>query len=83
MPIFSSDDPSGWLFRVERYFILNHMVESEKITAAVVCLEGKALGWYQWMEVRSPILTWPVFRSAVRRHFCNSQVGSDHEHLFH
>lgn len=42
----------GWIFRVERYFQVNIIHEAEKLEVVVVCLEGLALGWYQWLETR-------------------------------
>ncbi|WVZ15409.1 hypothetical protein V8G54_012975 [Vigna mungo] len=43
VPFFSGDDPHGWVYRVERYFEVNRVLEAEK---------GKALNWYQWWESR-------------------------------
>lgn len=52
MPIFSGENPDGWLFRVERYFEVNGLTEREKLGAIVVSLDGDALSWYQWTEAR-------------------------------
>lgn len=43
LPVFAGEDPSGWLFRVERYFLVNTIVDQEKMEATMVCLEGRAL----------------------------------------
>lgn len=40
---------------MERYFKVNGITEDEKLFAVAVCLEGRALTWYQWLETRSPI----------------------------
>lgn len=46
MPVFEGEDPLGWIFRVERYFLVNGVPEVEKLDAAMVSLEGKALSWF-------------------------------------
>lgn len=53
--MFEGEDPLGWFSRVEHYFILNSVGESEKLEAVVVCLEGKALNWYHYVEIRTPV----------------------------
>lgn len=40
IPLFSGDDPLGWIFRAERYFKVNKVTEGEKRDAAVLCFEG-------------------------------------------
>ncbi|KAF7810390.1 Retrotransposable element Tf2 [Senna tora] len=47
LPIFNGEDPIGWLFRVERYFIVNAVPGEEKLDDVAVCMEGKALNWLQ------------------------------------
>lgn len=69
LPIFDGEDPIGWLFRVERYFRINAVAEMERLEAAIVCLEGKALNWYQWVETRAPIREWSEFKQELLRRF--------------
>ncbi|RDX80407.1 Retrovirus-related Pol polyprotein, partial [Mucuna pruriens] len=60
VPYFTGEDPNGWIHRVERYFDINHILEEEKVLAASICLEGKALNWFQLVlrvEERSLLLT--------------------------
>lgn len=52
----------GWIFRVERYFAVNEISEAERLQAVGVCLEGKALNWYYWMESLQQMLTWEDFK---------------------
>lgn len=47
LTIFQGEDPHGWIFRAERYFAINDIEEGERVMAASVCIEGRALGWYQ------------------------------------
>ncbi|KAF7814834.1 Splicing factor U2AF 65 kDa subunit [Senna tora] len=73
MPLFNGEDPIGWLFRVERYFSINGITTEEKLEAASVCLEGRALNWLQWMETRDPIQNWSDFKRELLHRFHHSQ----------
>ncbi|KAJ1383053.1 hypothetical protein SESBI_43701 [Sesbania bispinosa] len=67
--IFSGDDAHGWINRVERYFKLNGLANSEKLNAVVVALEDRALNWFQWWEEQTPTPNWEQFKEAVIRRF--------------
>ena len=82
MPVFEGEDAHGWIYRVERYFAVNGLTEDEKLTAAALCLEGKALAWYQWCEQRDPMHTWEDFKTQVLDRFRPLQEGDYHEQFF-
>ncbi|XP_028775121.1 uncharacterized protein LOC114732011 [Neltuma alba] len=82
LPIFIGEDPLGWFFKVERYFRVNAIPEAERLEAAVVCLEGKALNWYQWVESRTTIRGWQEFKREALRRFHPSQLGDSYEMLY-
>ncbi|KAK9033095.1 hypothetical protein V6N11_018133 [Hibiscus sabdariffa] len=42
LPIFSGDNPYGWLNRAERYFHFNGIANEDKLEDATVCLDSKA-----------------------------------------
>ena len=42
MPPFDGSDLDGWLSKVERFFKLNRMSETEKMDAVMVNMEGDA-----------------------------------------
>ena len=46
LSIFEGEHPVGWIFRVERYFVVNEISEAARLQAGSVCLERKALNWY-------------------------------------
>ena len=48
IPIFDGEDAFGWTNKVECYFKIKGMEEEDRIQAAMVAMEGKALTWYQW-----------------------------------
>lgn len=81
LPVFNGDDPIGWTFRTDRYFHVNRFEEEEKVEAAAVCMEGRALSWYQWEDSRAPIQTWELFKAALIERFRPSFQGSPQEAL--
>lgn len=82
LPLFSGEDPLGWIFRIERYFTANALSEPEKLDAGVVSLEGKALTWFQWWETRAPVTSWSDFKKEVIERFHCKQLGDEYEQLF-
>lgn len=54
-------------------------MEDEKFDAAVVCLEGRALVWFQWLETRTPVKNWGDFKMAYVDRFRHSQLGNIYE----
>lgn len=58
LPLFHGEDPHGWVFRAERYFTINDVDEGDMVLAASVCMEGKALGWFQWLDAQEPFADW-------------------------
>lgn len=66
IPLFTCENPIGWLFKLERYFSINAIEEPDKLEVAVVCLEDKALNWFQWLEVRNPVKSWSDFKRQVK-----------------
>lgn len=81
IPIFLSENLDGWLFKVEHYFLVNEVLETEKLEAIAVCLEGDALTWLQWREGRLPISSWTEFKSELLRRFHDPRKGNNYELL--
>ncbi|XP_028548515.1 uncharacterized protein LOC114579020 [Dendrobium catenatum] len=82
MPIFEGEYMYEWIFKVERYFAVNGLTREEKLTAAYLCLEGKALSWYHWRDQRRPIRNWREFNDCIIERFQTDQVGDFYEQLF-
>ena len=55
LPLFSGENPDGWVYRIERYFLLTRMTETMMLETAIVSLDGDALTWFQWENQRRPI----------------------------
>jgi hypothetical protein len=52
--MFDGEDVLGWTSCIEHYFDLMGLTKQDKIQAAMVAMEGKALTWYWWWEFCSP-----------------------------
>ena len=65
LPLFSGDNPDGWIFRAERYNLLNRLSEEHMLEAAIIGLEGDALTWFQWEHQRRPILSWATLKQLI------------------
>ncbi|XP_028552250.1 uncharacterized protein LOC114580023 [Dendrobium catenatum] len=79
IPIFEGEDAYGWIYRVERYFAVNGVTEEEKLMAVPVCLEGKALAWFQWLEGRQHVRSWEEFKDLLLHRFRMSSEGTHYE----
>lgn len=56
MPSFEGKEPDNWIMRAEMYFDFFRLSEEDKVTAAVVAMDGPALQWYQWENRRRLVL---------------------------
>lgn len=72
LPVFSGDDPTGWLFKAEHYFTINGVPECEKVISSAVWMEGMALVWFQWVEARKPRMDWREFQDLLLERFHSS-----------
>ena len=50
-PTFEGENPSGWVYKCERFFKYNGLEEFDMVGLATIHLEGKALVWFQGYEV--------------------------------
>ncbi|PKU67640.1 hypothetical protein MA16_Dca011218 [Dendrobium catenatum] len=82
MPIFEGEDMYGWIYKVERYFAVNGLTEEEKLTAAGLCLEGKALSLFQWRDQRRSIRNWREFKDCIIKRFQTDWGGDFYEQFF-
>jgi len=76
MPIFSGENPDGWLYRAERYFEVNGLIEREKLGAIAVSLDGDVLSWLQWTEAKTSIQSWQQFQEQLLLRFRSTQEGN-------
>lgn len=63
LPVFERDDTINWIFKVERYFEVNHLTEREKLIVVGVCMEGRTLSWFKWRVKRQSFSRWVEFQN--------------------
>lgn len=68
-PKFSGEDPSGWVYKCERFFYYNMIENNNRVKLATLHLEGKALNWYQWFEKCHGQMTWVLFKDGIVSRF--------------
>lgn len=81
MPIFEGVDAHEWLYLVLCYFTLNDFLDKERLAAAGVWLEGKALTWFQGRERWQPLGSWGEFKDQRLVWFRATQTGDIYEKL--
>ncbi|KAA0061684.1 transposon Tf2-1 polyprotein isoform X1 [Cucumis melo var. makuwa] len=58
MLVFDGTDPDSWLFRADCYFKIHNLLDSEKLTVAVISFDGPALDFYRSQEEREAFKGW-------------------------
>lgn len=76
LPLFSEENPEGWVYQAELYFLLSRIPENLMLEIAVIALEGDALTWFQWKNQRHRITTWATLKTLLLSRFRAQPVGS-------
>uniref|UniRef100_A0A803P2L5 Retrotransposon gag domain-containing protein n=1 Tax=Cannabis sativa TaxID=3483 RepID=A0A803P2L5_CANSA len=73
------DNPKGWVYRAERYFLICRLTEPMMLETAIVGLDGDALTWFQWENQRRPINSWETLKHLLLHRFRAVPIGSPSE----
>lgn len=46
LPVFGGENPDGWVYQNERYFLLMHINEQQMLETTIIGLDGDALTWF-------------------------------------
>ncbi|KAL5549713.1 hypothetical protein UlMin_004944 [Ulmus minor] len=71
------EDPTKWICKVEKYFTLHDIAESDKVTLASFYLDGDADLWFQILEHELIYVTWEDFKNGIQSRFGPNQF-EDH-----
>ncbi|GKB50488.1 reverse transcriptase [Tanacetum coccineum] len=68
---FDGEEVVSWLYRVNNFFEMDHIVENEqKVRLVSMHLFGKALNWQKYfMSKFGEVMTWEVYRTHVQKWF--------------
>ena len=64
-PHFSGEDPTGWIYKAEKFFRYQHTATNERVVLASFHLQDDALQWNQWFEKARLNITWEEFTQAL------------------
>lgn len=76
------DDAMGWIFKINQFFDYQENPEEERITLASFYMDGKALGWFQWMYCHGLITSWNGLLHALETRFAPSFYDDPRGALF-
>ncbi|GMN60734.1 hypothetical protein TIFTF001_029824 [Ficus carica] len=79
MPVFEGSNLEGWVFRAKRFFTINRLSKLQKLEAATISMDGKALAWFQWENGRWPTCSWSILKLNLLDRFRLSEEGSSCE----
>ncbi|CAI9284151.1 unnamed protein product [Lactuca saligna] len=65
----SKKDPRTIRTRVERFFEIQDIGVPDCLKAATICLDGKALAWFHWSQVRDPFHSWEDLKERLLERF--------------
>ncbi|CAH1451320.1 unnamed protein product [Lactuca virosa] len=68
-PIFEGEDAFGWIYKVKRFFEIQDIGVRDRLKAATICLDGKALAWFRWSQARNPFRSWEELKERLLERF--------------
>ncbi|XP_059456454.1 uncharacterized protein LOC132186493 [Corylus avellana] len=68
-PKFDGIDPSGWIYKANKFFHVHNTSDYQKFLLASIHMEGKALVWFQDMEMSGCLHNWTVLTQALLERF--------------
>ena len=80
-PKFNGEDPSGWVYRADQFFNYHQTNPHHRVLLASFHMEGKALVWFQDIEVAGGISSWEGFVRALQTRFGSSPYEDPMEAL--
>lgn len=81
LPVFSGEDPIGWLARAEQYFELQQTPAEKKVPMALVGMDGSALHWIRWLRQTTPDMSWETLKTALIKRYDGLHAGNEFERL--
>ncbi|GJS65334.1 putative mitochondrial protein [Tanacetum coccineum] len=69
-PKFSGDDVQGWLYIVNRFFLLDSILDNQKVRLVSMHMFDKALNWHkQFVKKYGENVEWTVYEREVQKRF--------------
>jgi hypothetical protein len=71
-PKFDGSDHVGWIYKANNFFYFHRTPYNQMLMLASIHMEGKALVWYQDINMAGALLNWEVFTHALLDRFGHS-----------
>ncbi|CAN0860162.1 Transposon Tf2-6 polyprotein [Linum grandiflorum] len=71
-PYFSGSDPSGWLRKCSKLFLIHHIAADQQVDLVSLYLEDRADVWFQGWSSGKETLVWEEFSAELLRRFGDS-----------
>ncbi|VFQ63645.1 unnamed protein product [Cuscuta campestris] len=68
-PRFSGDDPTGWIFRIQKYFDYFLTPEPERLQLVAMLIDHPASDWFHYYQSNTYGASWADFLVAVQQRF--------------
>nr|GEV50331.1 hypothetical protein [Tanacetum cinerariifolium]GEX54368.1 hypothetical protein [Tanacetum cinerariifolium] len=69
-PRFNREDVTGWLFRVQQFFLIDNVQENQKIMLVSMHLYDKALEWHkQFLKIHGENVLWIDYEKEILARF--------------
>ncbi|XP_050906646.1 uncharacterized protein LOC127120280 [Lathyrus oleraceus] len=81
LPVFSGDDPAGWISRAEVYFHVQDTSATVKVGLAQLSMEGPTIHFFNSLLEENRDLTWEELRSELMERYGGLGEGDVYEKL--
>lgn len=81
LPLFSGDDPAGWIVRAEVYFHVQDTSPEVKVSLAQLCMEGHTIHFFKSLLDENAELTWDQLKLALVERYGGIGEGDIFEQL--
>ena len=81
LPTFDGSDVLAWLASADQYFLVQKTPMEKRVELASTVLSGPAMSWIQFLQCRSPDLTWDQFSDELLIRFGSDLTLDEYEAL--
>lgn len=81
LPMFDGEDPLTWISKAEQYFAIQSTKPPDRVTVAMVSMDGAALNWVRWISQQRPSFVWDELKAELVKRFLGTQASNRFEHL--
>jgi hypothetical protein len=74
-------DPLVWIYKANKFFYYHRTPYNQRLILASIHMEGKALVWYQDMDMSSYLPNWTVLTQSLMQRFGPSAYDDPMESL--